>query len=268
MFPTLFESNHISIQTLWVFVVAAMLTGSWLAVKRLKRRRVNFNLFIQHSTSFLFSAVLLSRILYFFTHPMAYFPAFDLRTLVNFVSIWDQGFSFWGALLGFTLMLIYRIKKEGESLWKWFDALSIPVLVGLIIGEIGAFLGGYSYGSPTNLPWGVSYETFTVKYTTAIHPTQIYAVLLIGLLLWSKHKIKEKSKFFETDGNATIYLATGYCIIASLLEITRGDDTLMLLGIRVPLILFLLATIGFCYLLHNRHAQFTNSETNESTESA
>lgn len=268
MFPVLFESDHVSLQTLWVFVVIALLVGSWLAVKRLKRRRVNFNLFIQHSASFLFSAVLLSRIVYFFTHPMAYFPAFDLRTVWNFLSIWDQGFSFWGALLGFTLMLIYRIKKEGEALWKWFDSLSVPVLVGLIIGEVGAFLGGYSYGSPTDLPWGVSYETFTVKYTTAIHPTQLYAVLLIGALLFSKYKLKEKSKFFETDGNATIFLATGYCAIASLLEMTRGDDTLMLLGIRVPLILFLIATIGFCYLLFRRHTEFINSKENESTESA
>lgn len=265
MFPILFESSHIAVQTLWVFVAIAMLTSSWLVVRRLKRRRANFNLLIQHSTEFVICALVVSRIVYFFTHTTAYFPAFDLRTVWNFFSVWDQGLSFWGAFLGFMLMLSYRIKKEGESFWKWCDSFSVPMIVGLMIGEIGALLGGFSYGCPTNLPWGIIYETFTVKYTTPVHPTQIYAVLLFGLLLLTKHILKNKTKFFETDGNTTIFLATGFSLLSTLLEFTRGDDTLMLLNIRVPLILFSISTIGFGIALYRRNKSF-KSQTNESIE--
>ena len=255
MFPTIYESSHVSIQTLWVFVVAALLISSYLAVKRLKRRRVNFNLFIEHSTSFLLSALIVSRTLYFFTNTTAYFPAFDLRTLWNFISIWDQGFSFWGAVIGFLAMLTYRIYKEKESLWKWYDALIVPTLIGLAIGYAGAFLGGYSYGSPTIMPWGITYNAFTVKYTTAIHPSQIYAIILISLLLWSKQYLKQKTDFFETDGNTTLYLSTAFSFIYFLLEFVRGDDTLLLLGIRAPQITALLIFLLSGYFLHKRYKQ-------------
>jgi phosphatidylglycerol---prolipoprotein diacylglyceryl transferase len=258
MFPTIYESNHLSIETLWVFVVAALLISSYLAVKRLKRRRVNFNLFIEHSTSFLLSALIVSRVIYFFTNTTAYFPAFDFRTLWNFVSIWDKGFSFWGGVIGFLLMLTYRIFKEKESLWKWYDALIVPTLIGLSIGYAGAFLGGYSYGSPTIMPWGVTYNAFTVKYTTAIHPTQIYAIIAIALLLWSKYHLKKKTEFFETDGNTTLYLTSAFSLFYFLLEFLRGDDTLLILGIRTPQILALLIFIGSGYHLYKRYKAFTN----------
>lgn len=252
MFPILFEFGRISIQTLWVFVAIALLVASYLAVKRLKRRRVNFNLFIEHSGFMLISAIFFSRLFYFFTNTNAYFPRFDLRTLWNFLSIWDQGLSFWGGLIGLFIMLTYYILKAKEDLWKWYDSLSVPILVGLMIGNVGAFLGGYAYGTPTSLPWGVSYEAFTVKYTVPIHPIQIYAIILIGLILWSKNRLKTKTDFFETDGNTSLYLITGFSLISFLLEFIRGDDTLLIFGYRLPILFFFIAFAISGYLLLRR----------------
>jgi phosphatidylglycerol:prolipoprotein diacylglycerol transferase len=265
MFPILFEFKWLSIQTIWVFIVIAMLVSAHLAVKRLKRRRVNFNLFILHSTSFFIAAIVCSRVLYFFSHPDAYFPAFDLRTLKNFFSVWDQGLSFWGAFIGFTGMLHYRIWKEKEDLWKWYDALSVPFLVAMAIGNIGAFLGGFAYGKPTDLPWGVRYEAFNVIYTVPVHPTQIYALILILLLLASKHKLQTKSDFFKTDGNTAIYFATGFSWILLLLDFLRGDATILLPGnIRISTISFSLAAIVTSILLYKRLKSAPNTETEDS----
>ena len=241
MFPILFEFGRISIQTLWTFVVIALLVASGLAVKRLKRRRVNFNLFIEHSGFMLISSLFGARLFYFFTNTNAYFPGFDLRTLWNFLAIWDQGFSFWGGLIGFFAMLTYYIFKSKEELWKWYDALSVPILIGLMIGNFGALLGGYAYGTPTSLPWGITYEAFTVKYTVPIHPVQIYAIILIGLILWSKKYLKEKTEFFEKDGNTTLYLVSLFSLISFSLEFIRGDDTLLVFAYRLSMLLFLTA---------------------------
>lgn len=256
MFPVIYEAGPISIHTLWVFVAIASLVASYLAVTRLKRRRVNLNLFINHSTSYLISALFFSRVTYFFLNTDAYFPAIDLRTLINFISIWDQGFSFWGALFGLTLMLIYRLHKAKEDIWKWFDALSVPLLVGMIIGYLGAFLGGYAYGRPTNLPWGIKYEVINVKYTVAVHPTQIYAILLLGFILWSKKKLKEKTTFFEVSGNTTLYITSTLSLGLFLLEFLRGDDTLIILGARLPQILYPLIFIVSTVFLIRRIINF------------
>lgn len=232
-----------------------MLVASTLAVKRLKRRRVDFTLFIKHSTAFFLSGAVLSRIVYFVSHPDTYFPALDVRTLKNFFTLWDQGFSFWGFLIGFFLMMAYHIKKAKQPFWKWMDALSVPLLVALMIGLLGTFLGGYAYGTPTDLPWGIQYESFNVKYTVPIHPTQIYGIIHIGLILWLKAKLKKKKSFFDTDGNTTLFFATFYSLGAFLLEFLRGDDTLLLLGQRLPMYLFGAAFLVSAYTLIRRLKQ-------------
>jgi len=152
-------------------------------------------------------------------------------------------------------MMAYHIKKAKEPFWKWMDALSVPLLVAIMIGFIGTFLGGYAYGTPTDLPWGIQYESFNVKYTVPIHPTQIYSILYIGLLLWAKSKFKKRGTFFETDGNPSLFFACFYFLGAFLLEFLRGDDTLLLLGIRLPIILFGAAFLASSYAFIRRLKQ-------------
>lgn len=240
MFPILYESRFVSIQTIWVFVVIALLTGSYLAVKRLKRARVNFNLFIGHSTPIVLAGVITSRVAYFLTHFDAYFPAFDLRTLKNFFAIWDHGLSLWGAFLGMLAMLTWRLWKAKEPIEKWYDALSVPTVVALIIGNLGALLGGYAYGTPSQLPWAVQYESFNVKYTVPVHPVQIYTILvLVASLLILKH-LRNKTEFWQQDGNSSLFLI-GFVSLGSIgLEFLRGSDTFMLFGLRFGIYIYTL----------------------------
>lgn len=259
MLPFLYDSTFLSIQTIWVFAVIALLTGSYLAVQRLKRSRVNFTLFIEHSGFFFFWAILVSRVTYFVLHTDTYFPAFDLRTVGNFFSIWDQGFSFWGALVGFTLAFLYRIRKSEENIWKWLDALIVPVIIGMGIGAVGNFLGGGSYGSPTDLPWGVQYELYNVKYTVPVHPVQIYELLFLILLLMSKRHLQKKTHFFEGEGNATLYYVTLMSLAFFGFEFLRGDDTLLILGVRLAMILFFLLFLVSVTALHKRYQTYKHS---------
>ena len=256
MIPILFETRTFSVQTLWIFVGIALITGSYLGVKRLKRSRVNFNIFIEHSTGMILSALFISRLLYFATNTQRYFPRFDLRTFINFISIWDQGFSLWGAVLGMSIPLYYQIRKQDESLSKWTDALSVPFLVAFAIGSFGAFLGGYAYGNPTNLPWGVVYEIANVKYTVAIHPVQIYTIIgIAGILGFKKigmNKYAEFEKFVKKPGSSTLYYATSFSFIYFILEFFRGDDTLQVLNIRLSMLASLVVGLAGLTLIYKR----------------
>ncbi len=256
MIPILYESGFISIQTVWVFVVLALLLSSYLAVERLKRARVNFTLLIEHGTFFLVIGLIGARLAFFLLHPDIYLPGFDLRTFKNLFAIWDQGFSFWGGALSTSLALVYQLKKADEEVSKWADALSVPFIVGVILGLAGAFLGGYSYGHPTELPWGVLYESYNVKYTVPVHPVQLYGILLFSLLLWSKRKLSKRTTFFQINGATSLYLMTSFLLISFVLEFFKGDDTLLILGIRLPQILFFLGFIASAALLYKRIQRF------------
>ncbi len=263
MIPILYESGFVSIQTLWIFVVAAVLISSYLVIERLKRARANFTLLVEHSTFILIWSLIGARIVFFVTHGDTYLPGFDLRTLFNLFTIWDQGLSLYGAVLGGGITLLYILKKNEENLSKWADALMVPLLVALGIGTLGSFLGGYAYGTPTDLPWGVLYESFNVKYTVPVHPVQLYEFILIGLILGGKRFLRKKTSWFEREGNSALYFAGSYSLSAFLLEFLRGDDTLLILGLRLPQIGFFILTLLFGFLIWKRfkHPHHGSHET-------
>ena len=53
--------------------------------------------------------------------------------------------------------------------------------MGLFFGRCANFVNGELWGKPTNLPWGVMFETGGAVYR---HPSQLYEALLEGLLLF------------------------------------------------------------------------------------
>ncbi len=265
MLPVIFESGFISIKTYWIFTLAALLVSSYLAVNRLKRQRVEFLLLIKKSSSYVLLPLVFSRLVFFFLNTDSYIPRIDIRTLLNFISIWDQGFSIWGAIIAFFVLLTARLIKAQENIWKWYDAFMVPVLVGLGIVNLGQFLGGNAYGTPTNLPWAIHYELDYVTYTVPIHPTQLYSLAFILLVMWSKKTIGSKTDFFKVEGNSSLYFATLTSFGFFLLEFLRGDDTITLLNVRLDAYLFCLFGLISGYILFHRYKQFKHP-VHESTE--
>ena len=265
MLPVIFESGFISIKTYWVFTVAALLISAYLAVNRLKRQRVDFLLLIKSSSSYVLIPIIVSRLTFFILNTDTYSPALDLRTLFNLFSIWDQGLSIWGGIIGFFIILTFRLIKAKEEIWKWYDALVVPLLIGLAIINIGQFMGGFAYGSPTELPWGISYELDNVKYTVPIHPTQIYSLIAIILILWSKKKFNPNQNFSKKKEILVFTLGATGSFTFFLLEFLRGDDTITILNIRLDAYLFFLLSALCTYVLFHRYKEFKHHK-HESTE--
>ena len=82
----------------------------------------------------------------------------------------------------------------GVELAKWVleiriktgDSFAAPVAFGVAIGRLACFQAGCCYGTPTDLPWGVSFPTALAGPDLPRHPTQLYEALFhftAGLLL-------------------------------------------------------------------------------------
>jgi phosphatidylglycerol---prolipoprotein diacylglyceryl transferase len=111
---------------------------------------------------------------------------------VNWIGLLIGGKTIVGALLG-AVFGVEAAKKIVKVSTSTGDAFAYPLIVGTAIGRMGCFLTGLSdqtYGTATNLPWGVDFGDRIPR-----HPTQIYEILfLLGLLLFLNYCSGERFK--------------------------------------------------------------------------
>lgn len=241
MLPILFSIGPFTLYSLWVFVIAGMLLGTLLFLKRIKYNRMDLSLLLDNGLSLLFATAVISRLAFFLTN-WGYFGMFSWGTfLKQLVYFWQSGYSFWGAVLGFGAMLWVHALRKGENAFNWIDAFLSPLFVGMILGHIGQLLDGQGYGRETIMPWGIAFETTNVKYTVPIHPTQIYGILLILVILLIRKRVVEKWPVLGQKHLTALAMLTAYSLGRFVIEFFRGDDTLQMGFVRIGHIGWLVA---------------------------
>ncbi len=110
--------------------------------------------------------------------------------------IWEGGMSFHGGFLGVLVAMALYKRKIGRGFWQLTDFIAPLVPLGLAAGRLGNFINAELWGAPGKVPWAMklSCEQFPpdryVDYAgplcfAARHPTQLYEMLLEGILLFA-----------------------------------------------------------------------------------
>ena len=126
-----------------------------------------------------------------------FFYNFDnfLNNPLYLFKVWQGGMSFHGGLIGVILALVWYRRKLDCSFFQLADFVAPLAPLGLAAGRLGNFINAELWGAPSNLPWAMklSCERFPAdRYIdfagplcfSARHPTQLYQMLLEGLLLF------------------------------------------------------------------------------------
>lgn len=95
-----------------------------------------------------------------------------------------------GALIG-GLLTVELAKHYIGLRTSTGDLYAIPLALGIAIGRIGCFLTGLSdntYGTPTNLPWGVNFGDGIPR-----HPTQLYEIFFLLALIPLLYRIMKRT---------------------------------------------------------------------------
>jgi len=99
-----------------------------------------------------------------------------------------MGFAWFGAVIGGFVALVLLARHYKMSVLLMLDIASPAAAIGYGVGRIGCLISGDGdYGTPTSLPWGMSFPNGLVPTTQRVHPTPIYEFLgamLIGYILW------------------------------------------------------------------------------------
>jgi phosphatidylglycerol:prolipoprotein diacylglycerol transferase len=143
----------------------------------------------------------------------------------------------------------------GVCLWAWWRGFLGPQLLdlcapglalGYAIGRVGCQLSGDGdYGTPSDLPWAMSYPEGTVPTDDEVHPTPIYETLAMGiaaLVLWH---LRDR---FRPGVLFAIYLVIAG-VERLLIEFIRRNDEVAL-GLTLPQLISIgMTAVGVAWLV-------------------
>jgi phosphatidylglycerol:prolipoprotein diacylglycerol transferase len=137
------------------------------------------------------------------------------------------------------------------------DAFAVAIPLGHAVGRVGCFLGGCCFGTPSSLPWALSYPAGSVPHaihahqglieavslaSLSVHPAPLYEItfdLLLFALLW-----RMRDHFLERGMLFRLYLAL-YASYRFFAEFVRGDSLFPDVGFKPVQYLLLAAAMYY-----------------------
>lgn len=252
MYPILFEARFFQIQSLWFFISLSFLASTLFLIYLAKTHHLKLNFILNYGFKLVLFSILFARIVYVIANYNAYFFDFSIGQLKYIFYIWDQGLSFWGAMLGFLIGLRRYCRFGEEKIAEWLDVVIISFFLAITIGCVGLFFDGSSYGTESSLPWAVNFENITVRYSVPIHPTQLYAALYNLFLFLGSWRLYVTQKL-KHDGDLFLLGISTFSLFKFLEEFLRGDEVLDVLGLRYTQWLALIIGLISLFLLLDRY---------------
>ena len=201
-----------------------LIVGLWVVFRLARQQGLNpdkmWNLGALAILSGIIGAKLLM-ILVDFNHYMHHLDElFSVNTLLQ------SGGVFSGGLLLAIVVCWWYVRREGIPFLRAADVFAPGIAIGHALGRIGCFAAGCCYGSPTHVPWAVTFtnplanQLVDTPLNVPLHPTQLYEfaaeVCNFAILYWL---VKRKRFEGQVIGlYMFLYGIERYCI-----EIVRGD---------------------------------------------
>ena len=245
MYDILLQYGPITITTLNLLMVIAFLVGVIFLVRFIQLKKIKLSFFVNNFIYFTILPLIGGRLFYIFEH----FFIFKEHPLRIF-AIWDFGFSVFGIFYTAILLLYFLTKRRKEDFWGWFDVFTLSALPGLFFIHIGHFFNGTHYGNPTNLPWGIAFDTFNIPFTTPIHPVQLYSAVITFIIFGFAMKFVKRTHLTGMAGALTVML---YSISAFGIDFLHGAPSTY--SKANYLIIAALAFIFYIHCSHKKHLE-------------
>ena len=150
-----------------------------------------------------------------------YKPLYYLAHPLEILAVWQGGMSFHCGLLGVMAAMVWFARSRQRPFLQVMDFVAPCVPTGLAAGRIGNFINGELWGrvADPSLPWGM---VFRGAGDLPRHPSQVYQILLEGLLLfvllWFYARTERK------QGQVAAMFLLGYGVFRFIAEFFREPD--------------------------------------------
>lgn len=268
MIPTLLRFDApllgpVQIHAYGLAAVIALVAG-WLLARRYLQQVGVESLHMYWSAVFLLPAIAIGgKVL-----PLIQNPVFRQQVLAELqgprsllgvsMAMAMPGGSLLSAALGAMAAAIVYARVYRLPILACMDAVSPGVALAIPIMRTGCLAAGCCYGTPTGLPWGITFSHPLVAARTgvpldiALHPTQLYeAILVLGLGAILMRLAPRRLG----SGEVVLALTAGYAAVRFLTEFVRGDSQVgpTVFTLTVTQLVALLLVVGSSLAWRMRH---------------
>ncbi|MFA5933380.1 MAG: prolipoprotein diacylglyceryl transferase family protein [Microgenomates group bacterium] len=150
MLPILFSIGAIPVSSFGLFLALGFLAATFVAWRLAKAYDLDESKILDLGLLTFFGGLIFAR---------AYFILLNLRYFTNLSHIFlinlYPGLALWGALIGGVLTLKLLTMRAKLNFWQIADMAAVGLMMGLVFGSFGCFLGGCGYGVVSSLPVAV-----------------------------------------------------------------------------------------------------------------
>ena len=153
----------------------------------------------------------------------------------GFAAVWQGGLGIWGAIPFGLAAGAFVVKRSGNSVTLFMDAVAPGLLLAQGIGRWGNYWNQELYGKPTSLPWGLEIDQAHrqpgYENHATFHPTFLYEftwdIIGVLVLLWIDRRFK-----IRRPGLFVLYVIW-YTTFRTYEEVLRIDPSNHFAGMRV-----------------------------------
>ena len=227
--PVAFEIFGFSVYWYGIIIALGMLVAMIYCFKVMKNFGIN---------SDRASDVVIAGIIGGIAGARAYYILFsDELTFADFFDTRGGGLAIYGGIIGAFLLGLIMCKIRKVRFIPLFDVAAIGFSIGQAIGRWANFVNQEAFGSPTDLPWGMSGniiqrslgESLAAETFTTVHPCFLYESLWCAIGFVILHFLSKNRKF---DGQIFLTYIAWYGFGRFFIEGLR-TDSLMLGRLRV-----------------------------------
>ncbi|MFT4147466.1 MAG: prolipoprotein diacylglyceryl transferase [Micrococcaceae bacterium] len=240
-----FSLGPFTIHAYALCILLGVAIAIWLTIKRWKAVGGTEDEVLDVALWAVPAGIIGGRIYHVATSPDSYFtPGKDPWEAVK---IWHGGLGIWGAISLGTIVVYAACKHYKINFINLLDAAAPGLLIAQGIGRWGNWFNQELFGTPTTLPWGLKIDPTNPNFpagtpaNTLFHPTFLYESLwnIAGafFLLWLD------KKFNMTGGKLFCAYIITYSIGRALIEPIRTDPSDYIMGIRLNVIISVIASI-------------------------
>jgi phosphatidylglycerol---prolipoprotein diacylglyceryl transferase len=158
-------------------------------------------------------------------YALFYKPGQYLANPLEILMVWKGGMSFHGGLVGVIAAMAIFARSRGRRFLEVTDLIAPCVPTGLAAGRIGNFINGELWGraADPSLPWAMVFPQSGTAL--ARHPSQLYQVLLEGLLLFVLLWFYARKG--RALGQVSAAFLVGYGVLRFIAEAFREPDSFL-----------------------------------------